>query len=74
MAKILMQAADRQLLARAAAAPVGAKRSRPLRCLVLAGVLFPGWRSGRGLKKLCCAMFGIAMAFRWSGTALGFAR
>ena len=38
--------------------------------LAVALAIFVLWRFGRGLKKLFWAMFGIAMAFWWSGGAL----
>lgn len=67
-----LQASLGQLVERATAAAPGAERSRLVRWLLVALAVFALWRFGRGLKKLFWAMFGIAMAFWWSGGALWF--
>ena len=69
-----LQAGLGQLVERVAGAAPGAERSRLLRWLLLAVALFALWRFARGLKKLFWAMFGIAMAFWWSGGFLFFLR
>lgn len=67
-----LQASLGQLVERVAVAAPGAERSRLFRWLLVAVAIFALWRFGRGLKKLFWAMFGIAMAFWWSGGALWF--
>ena len=67
-----LQATVGQLVERAAAAPAGVERSRLVRWLVLAGVLFLAWRFVKGLKGLFWTIFGLGMAFWWSGGWLFF--
>lgn len=62
-----LQATVGQLVERAVATPEGRERSRLLRWLLAAGVLFLAWRFAKGLKSLFWAALGIGMAFYWSG-------
>jgi hypothetical protein len=56
-----------ELVERAVAAPAGAERSRLLRWLLAAAAVFAAWRLWRGFKSLFWIVFGLGMAFYWSG-------
>lgn len=56
-----------QLVERAVAAPAGAERSRLLRWLLAAAAVFVAWRMWRGFKSLFWTVFGLGMAFWWTG-------
>jgi hypothetical protein len=56
-----------ELVERAVAAPAGAERSRLLRWLLATAAVFVAWRLWRGFKSLFWTLFGLAMAFYWSG-------
>ena len=47
--------------------PADTSQPRLLRWLLVAGLLFLAWRFAKGLKTLFWTVFGLAMAFWWTG-------
>lgn len=66
------QSTVERLAERAVSAASASERAQWLRWLLAAGAVFLLWKAWRGLTSLFWTVFGLAMAFGWSGAWRGW--
>ncbi len=61
-----------RLAERATSAASATERAQWLRWLLVAGAAFLVWKAWRGFKSVFWTVFGLGMAFWWSGVGRGW--